>query len=99
MYARISRYRGDAGRLRQGFEGVTAELEKLDGFSHAYFLTDDEHSRAMSITLWSTREALDASAERAHQMRTQATSPSDATIESVESYEVVLTAEPATPAG
>jgi len=99
MYARISRYRGDAGRLREGFEGVTAELEKLDGFSHAYFLTDDEHSRAMSITLWSTREALDASAERAHQMRTQATSPSDATIESVESYEVVLTAEPATPAG
>ena len=99
MYARVSRYRGDAGRLRAGFESVTGELEKLDGFRHAYFLTDDEHSRAMSITLWSSREALDASAERAHQMRTQATSPSDATIESVESYEVVLTAGAATPAG
>jgi len=99
MYARVSRYRGDAGRLRSGFEGVTAELEKLDGFSRAYFLTDDEHSRAVSITLWNSREALDASAERAHQMRTQATSPSDATIESVESYEVVLTAGAATPAG
>jgi len=99
MYARVSRYRGDADRLRAGFEAVTDELEKLDGFSHAYFLTDGEHSRAMSITLWSSREALDASAERAHQMRTQATSPSDATIESVESYEVVLTAGAATPAG
>ncbi|HEY3021110.1 MAG TPA: hypothetical protein VGJ32_13010 [Solirubrobacteraceae bacterium] len=98
MHARVSRYRGDAGRLREGFESVTAELERLDGFSHAYFLTDGEHGRAMSITLWSSREALDASAERAHQMRTQATSPSDATIESVESYEVVLTAKGAAPA-
>jgi heme-degrading monooxygenase HmoA len=99
MFARVSRYRGDPGQLRQGFERVTGELEQLDGFAQAYFLTDSEHSRAMSITLWESREALDATAERAHQMRTQATEPSDATIESVESYEVILTAAPASRAG
>ena|SRR5919204_1455628 len=93
VFARVSRYRGDAARLREGFEAVTGELEQLEGFSHAYFLTDREHSRAMSITLWITEEALTASAERAHQMRTQATEPAEASIESVESYEVVLTAE------
>ena len=93
MFARVSRYRGDAARLREGFEAVTAELEGLEGFSHAYFLTNSEHSRAMSITLWDSEEAQRASAERAHQMRTQATEPADASIESVESYEVVLTAK------
>ena len=95
MHARVSRYTGPADKLRKGFEGVTAELEGVEGFSHAYFLNDPEHGRAMSITLWESREALDASAERAHRMRTQATQPADATIESVESYEVILTAQPA----
>jgi heme-degrading monooxygenase HmoA len=94
MFARVSRYRGEAERIRAGFEAVTGELEQLDGFAQAYFLTDREHSRAMSITLWESEEALAASAERAHQMRTQAAEPADATIESVESYEVVLTAGP-----
>ena len=95
MFARVSRYRGDAQRVRAGFESVTAELEQIDGFAHALFLTDAEHSRAMSITLWESEDALQASAERAHTMRTKATQPADATVESVESYEVVLTAEPA----
>jgi heme-degrading monooxygenase HmoA len=96
VFARVSRYRGDAARLREGFEAVTAELERLKGFSHAYFLTNREHSRAMSITVWDSEEALAATAERAHRMRTRATEPADATIESVESYEVVLTAKGAT---
>ena len=97
VFARVSRYRGDAALLREGFEAVTAELEGLEGFSHAYFLTNSEHSRAMSITVWDSEEALTASAERAHRMRTQATEPADASIESVESYQVVLTAKAATP--
>jgi heme-degrading monooxygenase HmoA len=96
VFARVSRYRGGAGRLREGFEAATGELEQMEGFSHAYFLTNREHSRAMSITLWQSEEALTASAERAHQMRTQATEPAKATIESVESYEVMLTVEAAT---
>jgi hypothetical protein len=37
---------------------------------------------------------MDASAEQAHRMRSRATEPADATVESIESYEVVLTARP-----
>lgn len=99
MYARVSRYTGDAEELRAGFEGATPELEQLDGFVHAYFLTDAEHSRAMSVTLWESAGALKASAERAHRLRTGATEPSGASIDAVESYEVVLTAQPAAKAG
>jgi heme-degrading monooxygenase HmoA len=95
MFARVSRYTGDVERLRAGFESVTDELEQVDGFSEAFFLTDAEHSRAISITIWDSSEALEASAERAHRMRTQATEPADATIDSVESYDVVLTAQAA----
>ena len=90
MYARVSRYHGDAERMRAGFEEVTAELEQIDGFRHAFFLADDGQGRAMSITLWRDHDALEASAQRAHEMRTRATAPANANIESVESYEVVL---------
>jgi heme-degrading monooxygenase HmoA len=97
MFARVSRYSGDAERLRAGFEAVSPELEQLDGFAQAYFLTNPETTRAVSITLWDDKQAMDASAERAHRMRTAATEPSNATIESVESYEVVLTVAPNRP--
>jgi heme-degrading monooxygenase HmoA len=80
--------------MRAGFEAVTEELSQLDGFRQALFLTNAEHSRAMSVTLWESEAALDASADRAHRMRTQATEPADGSVESVESYEVVLTAQP-----
>jgi heme-degrading monooxygenase HmoA len=94
VFARVSRYRGDAERMRAGFASVTSELEQVEGFQQAFFLADREHERAMSITLWESQAALDASADRAHRMRTQATEPASATVESIESYEVVLTAQP-----
>jgi heme-degrading monooxygenase HmoA len=94
MFARVSRYRGDAELLRAGFDAAAPELEQLDGFEQAFFLADREHSRAMSITLWDSAEAMDASAERAHAMRTRATEPANASIESVESYEVLLNVGP-----
>jgi heme-degrading monooxygenase HmoA len=96
MHARVSRYSGDAELLRAGFEAVRTELEQLQGFAQALFLADGKTARAMSITLWDTEEAMDASAARAHQMRTQAMEPASATIDSVESYEVVLTVAPGT---
>ena len=98
MYARISRYQGDAELLRSGFESVSEELAQIDGFSHAMFLADRGTSRAMSITLWETKAAMEASAERAHQMRTRASEPAQATIESVEGYELLLTVEATTSA-
>ena len=97
MHARVSRYSGDAELLRAGFEAVSTELKQLQGFAQALFLADAKASRAMSITLWDSEEAMAASAERAHRMRTRATEPASATIDSVESYEVVLTVAPGAP--
>lgn len=99
MFARVSRYSGDTAGMRQGFESVAPELERMDGFVEARFLIDDEHGRAISMTFWETRGALEASAEAAHAMRTRATTPADATIEGVEVYEVGLTVKPGSGVG
>jgi hypothetical protein len=53
----------------------------------------------MSITLWESEAALQASAERAHRMRTQASEPADASIDAVESYDVPMTVKPAARTG
>ena len=92
MHARVSSYSGDADGLTSGFDSQTEALRQVDGFKSAYFLVDRDGGKGMSITLWDSEEALKASAERANEMRRQATQPSGATIESVDSYEVVITA-------
>ena len=94
MYARVSRYKGDVAELRAGFEAIHDELETLDGFVQAYFLVDEEDGRAVSVTMWESVEAMRATEQRAHDMRTRATRPVDVTIESVGHFEVAATAKP-----
>lgn len=45
----------------------------------------------MSITLWESEDALNASVERANQMREQASGQAGTSILSVDSFEVALT--------
>ena len=91
MHARLSTYEGDARELTKGFEAQTAPLGEVDGFKAAYFGVSDS-GKAFSLTLWESEEALEASAERAKQLRSDATEPSGAQIQSVEHFEVTVTA-------
>ena len=91
MHARVSTYNGEADELVKGFDAVTGALGELDGFSKAYFLVDRPGGRGISITLWESEDALDASVERANQMRQEATDQAGASIQSVDHYEVALT--------
>jgi heme-degrading monooxygenase HmoA len=93
MFARVSTYRGDTERLLDGFRRTTEPLTQLEGFARAYFLTDSATGRAVTITLWDSPAAEAASAEWASKAREHAAHESGATIESVHSYEVALTAE------
>jgi heme-degrading monooxygenase HmoA len=93
MFARVSSYStDDTAKLVDGFERATGPLEEMAGFTGAYFLVDREGGRAMSITLWENEEALSAGVEKANELRRDATSGGAASIESVDHYEVVLTA-------
>ena len=91
MFARVSTYRGDGDRLLQGFADVTGPLEAIDGFSRAYFMVDRENGKGMSITVWESEEALNASAASADELRSQGAEAGGATIESVEHYEIGMT--------
>jgi heme-degrading monooxygenase HmoA len=92
MHARVSTYSGEAERLLDGFQAATAPLEEIEGFSKAYFLVDRPNNKAISITIWESEKALSASAAKADRLRQDATAPSGATIDSVEHYEIALTA-------
>ena len=94
MHARVSRYRGDVAELKAGFEAIHEELEHLDGFVQAYFLVDEKTGHALSMTLWESAEAMEATEQAAHKMRTRETHPVDVTIESLQHFEVAATAKP-----
>jgi heme-degrading monooxygenase HmoA len=91
MFARVSTYRGDGDRLLQGFADVTGPLEAIDGFSRAYFMVDRENGKGLSITVWESEEALNASAAKADELRSRGAEAGGATIESVEHYEIGMT--------
>jgi heme-degrading monooxygenase HmoA len=93
MHARVSTYQAsDSGGLVEGFRSVTDELQQIDGFSQALFLVDRETGKAMSITVWDSEDALNASVAKADQLRQKGTQPSGTQIESVQHYEVPITA-------
>ena len=91
MHARLSTYAGQGDELTKGFQAQVEPLEQLDGFKGAYFGVSDS-GKSFSLTLWESQEALEVSAERAKQMRSNATQPSGAEIQSVEHYEITTTA-------
>jgi heme-degrading monooxygenase HmoA len=92
MHARVSTYTGEADALLEGFQAATGPLESIEGFSKAYFLLDRANNRAMTITIWESEDALLTSAARADELRRGATEPSGGTIDSVDHYEVAMTA-------
>lgn len=93
MFARVATYTGNADELVRGFEAARSDLEQMDGFSNAYFCVDRAGGKALTMTLWESEQALEASAERAHQLRSQATEPAGATTDSVTQFEVALTVQ------
>jgi heme-degrading monooxygenase HmoA len=93
MFARVSSYQGEIDRLLDGFRRTAEPLMQLEGFERAYFLTDTETGRAMTVTLWASAASMEASAEWASKAREHAAHDSGAAIESVGNYEVAFTAE------
>lgn len=92
MHARVSSYQAsDPQRLVEGFESVSGALEQVDGFSHAYFMVDRDSGKALSITIWDSEDALNASVAKADELRKQGTQSSATMIESVQHYEIPLT--------
>ncbi len=95
MYARVSTYEVPAGAYDQATRGFEEQpIENAEGFSGGYLLVDRESGKALSITMWESKEALDRSAERANQMRSQVMEGASGQTTDVRSYEVAVTKKP-----
>jgi heme-degrading monooxygenase HmoA len=90
VHARVSRYEGDVDRLIEGFERQADLVRGLDGFVRAFLLVDRAGGTAMTVALWDSEDAHDASASRAARLREEATESAGGTIVSVDSYDVAV---------
>lgn len=74
MFARIGRIQGSPEQVEAGlqyFQGVTGPVQEMQGFRRAYLLVDREAGKLMTVTLWDTREDVEASAQTADRIRQQ----------------------------
>ncbi len=97
MQARVSTYAGAADHIEdaiRSFEAISDAVRELDGFEGAYLLVDRGSGRALTITLWSSEDAVQASTERANQTRAQAAATAGISIENVAVYEVAVQLSP-----
>lgn len=70
MFARVSTFQVSPGQEIAGLVGPPpAEVQEMEGFLGAYALLNRETGHVMLLTLWETEEAVQASAERAKEIR------------------------------
>ena len=95
MHARVSTFEG--GSIEQIEEGtrllrerVLPAAQQLDGFMGVISLADRAGRKQLTITLWESEEAMQASEEAANRLRQDAADALQAGIASVERYEVIV---------
>ncbi len=94
MFARVTTTKGQAKKddvVRVIRERVIPGAEGMQGFKGAYWLLDEKRGKGIAVSLWDSEEALRASAEPVGQLRSQSTDELGLEVESVDSFEVILT--------
>jgi heme-degrading monooxygenase HmoA len=71
---------------------LVEQLERMPGFCDALMMVDREHGDALAITMWESEEALRASEQRADALRGESATHMEASVTSVERFEIVVQA-------
>jgi heme-degrading monooxygenase HmoA len=94
MYARVSTLQGSPGAIDQGVSEVEARVlpaaRELEGFRGLIALADRSTGRTIGITLWDSRQAMEASEEAANRLRQDTADASEEQVVGVERYEVTV---------
>ena len=93
MYARIARYEVPEERIDEALEAfreAAGQISDLEGLEGGYVLSDAESGTVMTVTLWESRAAMDASEVRAARLRQDAVQQADGFVASVHSLEVAV---------
>ena len=92
MFARIGTWQGSPAELESWItrarEQVKPSIQQDPGLAAVYWLVDRAAGRGLIVTLWESREAMDAS-EKARAARQAATSVATGATVSTDRYEVV----------
>ena len=91
MYARISTYELESGHTDEAVGSFRAAIERIQGLSglrDAYFLVDDDGTRALTVTVWESAAAMEASRVAASSARIDAARAVGATVSSSCEYSV-----------
>ena len=92
MYGRLTIIDGNPDRLEllpEPQEQAIPREDEMPGLRALYCLIDRETGRGASLSIWDSREAMDASEERMGEQRSQAEANAAATFVAVERMEVV----------
>jgi heme-degrading monooxygenase HmoA len=92
MFARVARYEVAPERMNEAVEAFRAavtELEGLEGLAGGTVLADPGDGIIISMTIWTTRTAMESSEVKAAGLRHQAVDQVDGTVVSVHSLDVV----------
>ena len=94
MAARISTFAGDPAKVEEGLrhavQDVLPDARGIDGWKGIVMMIDGLTGSEKTITLWESREALEASEVAADQLRARAADEAEQRIVSVERFEVPL---------
>ena len=92
--ARVSTLEGSPDKLDEGIgflkEQIIPAAGEIAGWRGIAALADRSAGRTLTITFWDSQESLDASEERASQLRSEAAAAIEETITGVARYEVAL---------
>jgi heme-degrading monooxygenase HmoA len=94
MYARVSTFMGKPENISQAIKPLKeAFITKEKGWKGGYALVNRQTGKMLTMTLWETKEDMEATVQVANQIRGQAARLAGAAPPTVEVYEVALTPE------
>jgi heme-degrading monooxygenase HmoA len=91
--ARVSTYTIPEGRLDEAtvaFSEAAERVRGLQGLTEVYVMIDRERSHALTVTVWESVAAMEASRIAATRVRSEAARTVEGDVESVREYEVTL---------
>jgi heme-degrading monooxygenase HmoA len=93
MFARVARYSYPSERYDEAVEAfrvATEQLRGIEGNTGGYLLVDRDNSTALTVTLWESRAAMEASEVRASRLRNEAIGTVGGSVEAVDRCEVAI---------
>ena len=93
MFARVTTTQGSPEQYDQTVRYIQEQLmpmlRQMPGIKGAFVLGDRQTGKGISITLWETEDAMNASVQAANQIRAQGVSGTSSVLEGVQGYEVI----------